>query len=97
MEIANRIYVSHRANRPKIKTAQLTIVDTILFLLPGGRDACRGDSGGPLMLQDDVTNRYFTYGVVSWGDGCGREGNFGVYVRIENFVDWIQSKIRLER
>ncbi|XP_033642026.1 mannan-binding lectin serine protease 1-like [Asterias rubens] len=63
----------------------------------GGRDACKGDSGGPLMLRDATTNRYFSYGMVSWGDGCANEGKFGVYVRMENFVNWIQSQIVVER
>ncbi|XP_071805389.1 mannan-binding lectin serine protease 1-like [Asterias amurensis] len=63
----------------------------------GGLDSCGGDSGGPLMLRDDVTNRYFTYGIVSWGEGCARPDKFGVYVRIENFVDWIQYETFVER
>ncbi|XP_038062004.1 mannan-binding lectin serine protease 1-like [Patiria miniata] len=63
----------------------------------GGRDACFGDSGGPLMLRHATTGRYFPYGMVSWGDGCGEEGKFGVYARIENFVNWIKSVIEMER
>ena len=49
------------------------------------------------MLRDATTNRYFSYGMVSWGDGCANEGKFGVYVRMENFVNWIQSQIVVER
>ncbi|HMI41825.1 MAG TPA: serine protease [Sphingomicrobium sp.] len=51
-------------------------------------DTCTGDSGGPLVLGQDQP---VLVGVVSWGDGCYREGGAGVYVRIDrdHYRDWI--------
>ena len=64
----------------------------------GERDACNGDSGGPLFVKngDDLTQ----VGVVSWGEGpmdqgaaCGHANAYGVYTRLGNYKDWIASTI----
>ncbi|MEQ1941195.1 serine protease [Mesorhizobium sp. VNQ89] len=63
----------------------------------GVRDACNGDSGGPLFVEgpDGVVQ----VGVVSWGEGpmdasaaCGHANAYGVYTRISNYKDWIAEK-----
>lgn len=63
----------------------------------GTQDTCQGDSGGPLAQSapsdDDVTT---LIGVVSFGDGCAREGVPGVYARVaapvvRNFIDPAQN------
>jgi len=55
-------------------------------------DACQGDGGGPLVCKNSAGEDYYELsGLVSWGFGCGREGVPGVYVRVENFIGWVNS------
>lgn len=60
----------------------------------GMRDACYGDSGGPLFAETAAGP--VQHGVVSWGEGpadsyaaCGHALAYGVYARVETFADWI--------
>ncbi|KFZ65996.1 Coagulation factor X, partial [Antrostomus carolinensis] len=52
-----------------------------------GKDACRGDGGGPHVTQYNGT--YFVTGIISWGEGCGRQGKYGVYTNLSKFLPWI--------
>lgn len=58
--------------------------------LDGARDACKGDSGSPLVCKHD--EHWFQYGVVNWGTGCGQKDNPGVYADVVKFLTWIQEK-----
>lgn len=66
----------------------------------GVRDACNGDSGGPLFTEGSGGPRQV--GVVSWGEGpmdagaaCGHANAYGVYTRVSNYADWIKAKMAL--
>ncbi|XP_031735910.1 hyaluronan-binding protein 2-like isoform X2 [Anarrhichthys ocellatus] len=69
------------------------VLDNTMFCaghLMGGVDSCQGDSGGPLTC--DQNNAKAIYGVVSWGDQCGKKNKPGVYTRVTHYLDWIKSK-----
>lgn len=48
----------------------------------GGRDACSGDSGGPLLVR--AGSGWALLGIVSAGRGCAEPGRFGVYTDLLN-------------
>mmetsp|Transcript_8109 Transcript_8109/g.23263 ORF Transcript_8109/g.23263 Transcript_8109/m.23263 type:complete len:355 (-) Transcript_8109:316-1380(-) len=68
---------------------------------PDPMDACQGDSGGPLILHDGPAKRLpwgspntdLQVGIVSWGMGCARQGNSGVYTTVAEVYPWIESTI----
>lgn len=55
----------------------------------GGRDACFGDSGGPLTVPGDKPEQRLLVGLVSWGRGCALARYPGLYTRIPSFNSWI--------
>jgi secreted trypsin-like serine protease len=58
----------------------------------GNKDACNGDSGGPLIVP--VDNEYKVAGLVSWGSSnCN---TYGAYTRVSMFESWISSKTGIE-
>ena len=65
----------------------------------GGIDSCAGDSGGPLLCSETMngTNRFFLYGVTSYGEGCGRKGKYGIYTKVNSYLDWIRDTINENR
>lgn len=57
----------------------------------GGKDSCNGDSGGPLIQNDPTSGKAKLVGVVSWGDGCARPKQYGVYSKVSAASSWIES------
>jgi trypsin len=54
-----------------------------------GEDTCNGDSGGPLFMETSRGDAVI--GIVSWGNGCARKDQPGVYARISTVVGWIKQ------
>lgn len=62
-----------------------------------GIDSCRGDSGGPLIMEEfnEGYGNYYLTGVVSYGPTpCGLAGWPGVYTLVSAYIEWIESTIR---
>nr|XP_027208898.1 serine protease nudel-like isoform X2 [Penaeus vannamei] len=62
----------------------------------GGRDACLGDSGGPLMCQEP-NGAWQLVGVTSNGYGCARPHRPGVYTKVVNYLDWMNQVMELTK
>ncbi|RWS01452.1 trypsin 3A1-like protein [Dinothrombium tinctorium] len=74
-----------------MKEAKIT--ETMICAGEEGKDSCGGDSGGPLF--GSVLRNAKLFGIVSFGIGCGRKDRAGVYTRVQNFTDWIESNMKL--
>lgn len=62
--------------------------DIMAGYLNGNRDACSGDSGGPMVVL--VLDEFKLAGIVSWGSSnCN---TYGAYTRVSLFADWIRLK-----
>ncbi|KAM3585222.1 uncharacterized protein V6R79_010780 [Siganus canaliculatus] len=90
--------VLRRLEVPRIRT-QKCIEDSGVVLtknmfcagyIEGRQDSCKGDSGGPLVTKYRST--VFLLGIVSWGKGCARTGNYGIYTRVSNYLEWIHNR-----
>lgn len=54
-----------------------------------GQGTCQGDSGGPLIVQTSTGPEQV--GIVSWGIGCAEQGYPGVFTRVAEFADWLNT------
>lgn len=56
-------------------------------------DACEGDSGGPFVMKFPDENRWYQMGIVSWGEGCDRDGKYGFYTHLFRMSRWMRKVI----
>ncbi|KAF2895588.1 hypothetical protein ILUMI_10583 [Ignelater luminosus] len=61
-----------------------------------GKDSCRGDSGGPLMIVDVTPTQqsWSLIGIVSFGVGCAVQEFPSVYTKVKNYNQWIVDNIK---
>ncbi|NWZ61257.1 GRAA protein, partial [Acrocephalus arundinaceus] len=54
----------------------------------GGKDSCNGDSGGPLICNNEMK------GITAFGKSCGKPNGPGVYTRLtKQYLEWIRKTI----
>ncbi|XP_067295582.1 prothrombin [Pseudorasbora parva] len=56
-------------------------------------DACEGDSGGPFVMKSPTDKRWYQIGIVSWGEGCDRDGKYGFYTHLFRMRRWVKKVI----
>ncbi|XP_026558992.1 ovochymase-1 [Pseudonaja textilis] len=72
----------------------------------GGRDACKGDSGGPLACRK-ASGLWTLVGITSWGIGCGKgwltdkringsRGSPGIFSKVIELLDFITQHMTTE-
>lgn len=68
-------------------------MDHIICAGEEGKDSCYGDSGGPLVIADG--EEWKQVGIVSGGTSkrCAHPNSYGIYTRIAEFSEFIESTI----
>lgn len=86
---SERCLTAYRPHNLQLGTGQVCAGGT------RGHDSCMGDSGGPLMFYNRKSAAWVVSGIVSLGlEQCGIPGVPGIYTKVENYNDWIVSKVR---
>lgn len=80
-------------NAPNAYDGKITDRQICAGFTNGGRDSCTGDSGGPLLLEENGI--YRQVGIISYGEGCGEPNKYGVYTFLPPYSDWIFQYVPL--
>ncbi|XP_064101022.1 prostasin-like [Macrobrachium nipponense] len=63
------------------------VQDKNFCTLTPGKDACIGDSGGPMVVEKE--NKWYQLGIISFGEGCAAPDKPNVAASIPYFKSWI--------
>ncbi|XP_078357588.1 complement C2-like [Oculina patagonica] len=87
-------FVSHKNCRENATNAEV-ITDKVVCAgdSRGEKDACKGDSGSPLVVRRSADDSWAVVGLSSWGEGCATQGKYGVYTQLKNYMRWIKRRI----
>jgi secreted trypsin-like serine protease len=82
---------------------QITFTDTMIcagYMRAMKGDACGGDSGGSYAIDlkegAEKSVRWVLGGIVSFGKGCDRKGEYGYYANAGKFYTWIKRETGLD-
>jgi hypothetical protein len=96
LEVQMPIVSLDHANEPAYYDGALTTNMLAAGYEAGGKDASNGDSGGPLMVPGPGGQGWMLAGIVSFGRSdldSGAPGNFGIYTKVINVRDFIQTYV----
>uniref|UniRef100_A0A646QGP2 Serine protease n=1 Tax=Hemiscolopendra marginata TaxID=943146 RepID=A0A646QGP2_9MYRI len=74
------------------RMGQHEVTESMICTWAEGKDACEGDSGGPMMCTGEDGKSYLA-GITSWGLNCADHISPGVYTEVSYFLDWITETI----
>lgn len=57
----------------------------------GAKDACFGDSGGPIFAE--YNGQHVQAGIVSAGNGCAAADTYGIYASVAYSYEWIMGQL----
>lgn len=94
MEIEINVFPNDQCNRENAYNGQVDDQKMICAgVYGGGKDACSGDSGGPLLIRGRDATKDVVAGIISWGRGCAIEDFPGVYTRVYHYTNWITDEV----
>jgi secreted trypsin-like serine protease len=72
------------------------IDETMIAAGSGGKGACVGVDGAPLVVKrNDTEDRWMLVGIASWGIDCDQDASRpGVYARVRSGIGWITSAVQ---
>merc|ERR1719309_1157992 len=98
-ENSNKIHVDDVYDYPYEPYDPYPFIYTSVQIISGQiHNICKGDSGGPLMYQDQESKKWTIIGTSSGSRGCsstgmGNFGNFSSWVPVSAHDDWIQKHL----